>query len=598
MSRFLLFRFFLLGTGVLVLVGLVLYSLSKMPPKEALAVTGTLIIPSTTQSFTTTNLNVTNLVLGGVTVTATAAQLNAITAKAPLASPAFTGNTSFDTDTLYIDATNHRVGIGTTAPGVKFDMVGNYIRLTSSGATALNLVGTKSWSLMTGLANLGSTDNIGIWDPSAGAARLVVNTSGNVGIGTTGPLSQLSVGGVGAATYAIYASPTGFNSTGVYGTATGGGNGLYGNADGGGAGVFGWNSSNGLGVLGENNSTGDGVAGINLSTGRGGYFSSVSGYALITNVGNVGIGTTAPDSKLHVNGALETSSAGVNHYYNVLSYYIGASAQTGTLKITMPTAKYGSNTMLHVVIKGYDYTGAGAWQVIIGGYNYSTHTWYNHSAQISGRAPFNQVRLANNGTNDMILLGVTSTVWTYGTVEVSDVITTYGGTTGWGSGWTGALITSETGIVNIVAPTLDIYTSSTGNVGIGTTAPTYKLQVGGSVYMSGSSRRFKQNISGLEVDSEKIYDLRPVSFDYKPLYKSYGKELGSGRQIGLIAEEVYNVIPELAVRLDGKISNVDYEKLSILLLSETQKQKKEIDSLKLELKTLNERLLLIESKLK
>jgi hypothetical protein len=139
---------------------------------------------------------------------------------------------------------------------------------------------------------------------------------------------------------------------------------------------------------------------------------------------------------------------------------------------------------------------------------------------------------------------------------------------------------------------------NSGMVGVGTTAPSYKLQVAGSVYMSGSSRRFKQNIAGLEVDSEKIYDLRPVSFDYKPAYKSYGKELGSGRQIGLIAEEVYNIIPELAVRLDGKISNVDYEKLSILLLSETQKQKKEIDSLKLELKTLNERLFLIESKLK
>lgn len=138
---------------------------------------------------------------------------------------------------------------------------------------------------------------------------------------------------------------------------------------------------------------------------------------------------------------------------------------------------------------------------------------------------------------------------------------------------------------------------SAGNVGIGTT-PSYKLQVAGSLYASGSSRRFKQNITALEVDSEKIYGLRPVSYDYKSAYKSYGKQLGAGRQIGLIAEEVYNVLPELTIRLDDVVSNVDYEKLSILLLSETQKQKKEIDSLKSDLKALERKLILIESKLK
>jgi hypothetical protein len=137
-----------------------------------------------------------------------------------------------------------------------------------------------------------------------------------------------------------------------------------------------------------------------------------------------------------------------------------------------------------------------------------------------------------------------------------------------------------------------------GNVGIGTTTPGYKLQVAGSLYVSGSSIKFKQNVKDLEVNSEKIYDLRPVSFDYKPAYKSFGKDLGGGRQIGLIAEEVYKTIPELSVKLDGNISNVDYEKLSVLLLSEVQKQKKEIDSLKSDVKNLQERLTLIESKLK
>ncbi|KKT48539.1 MAG: hypothetical protein UW41_C0025G0010 [Candidatus Collierbacteria bacterium GW2011_GWC2_44_18] len=46
---------------------------------------------------------------------------------------------------------------------------------------------------------------------------MVIDTSGNVGIGTTGPLSKLSVGGAGNSNYAIYGSGT---NGGVYGIST------------------------------------------------------------------------------------------------------------------------------------------------------------------------------------------------------------------------------------------------------------------------------------------------------------------------------------------------------------------------------------------
>jgi hypothetical protein len=194
--------------------------------------------------------------------------------------------------------------------------------------------------------------------------------------------------------------------------------------------------------------------------------------------GSVGIGTTTPGTALQVNGAMQTISAAVNHYYNVLSYYPGSGTQTGTLELIMP--KYGSNTMLHIVIKGYDYSGYGAWQVIIGGYNYYDHTWHNTSVQYSGRVPFTQVRLGNNGANDVILLGTTTTTWQYPQIEVAEVIATFGSTTGWGTGWSAALLASESGFANLTTLTPDILAGSGGNIGIGTMTPGSQLHIYGT----------------------------------------------------------------------------------------------------------------------
>jgi hypothetical protein len=131
-----------------------------------------------------------------------------------------------------------------------------------------------------------------------------------------------------------------------------------------------------------------------------------------------------------------------------------------------------------------------------------------------------------------------------------------------------------------------LYGTAAGNVGINTTSPgTYKLNVNGTFYSAGSSLEYKTKISTFDADTNKILELRPVTYQYKDEYKHLGKELKSGTQIGLIAEEVAEVFPELALLKqdeDGetRVRNVDYEKLSILLLSEVQKLRKEVNELK------------------
>jgi len=86
-----------------------------------------------------------------------------------------------------------------------------------------------------------------------------------------------------------------------------------------------------------------------------------------------------------------------------------------------------------------------------------------------------------------------------------------------------------------------------------------------------SSERYKQNVLPIAVDeSQKVHQLRPVTFHYK-------MESSGPLQYGLIAEEVAKVYPELVTRdADGIIEGVRYEELTPLLLKELQGQYRQI----------------------
>ena len=126
--------------------------------------------------------------------------------------------------------------------------------------------------------------------------------------------------------------------------------------------------------------------------------------------------------------------------------------------------------------------------------------------------------------------------------------------------------------------------NASGNVGINCLTPSYKLHVNGTFYAAGSSQDYKQSICNYNTDSCMFMKLKPVTYQYKEEYCHLGKELKSGTQIGLIAEEVAESHPELAILVneeDNKVvRNVDYEKLTIILLSELQKLRQEVDQLK------------------
>jgi len=95
-----------------------------------------------------------------------------------------------------------------------------------------------------------------------------------------------------------------------------------------------------------------------------------------------------------------------------------------------------------------------------------------------------------------------------------------------------------------------------------------------------SSRRYKEDIHDLGEASARIGALRPVSFRYRKPFADGEKPV----QYGLIAEEVAEVFPELAVRnAEGEPETVKYQDLAPLLLNEVQKLMSENAELKLRL---------------
>jgi hypothetical protein len=102
-----------------------------------------------------------------------------------------------------------------------------------------------------------------------------------------------------------------------------------------------------------------------------------------------------------------------------------------------------------------------------------------------------------------------------------------------------------------------------GNVGVGTTSPSYALQVVGDVYATGDITSFsditlKENIHAIDNALEKLDFIRGVTFTRKDTQSNH---------IGVIAQEIEEVFPEL-VLTDNKtgLKSVAYGNLVAVLI--------------------------------
>jgi len=124
-----------------------------------------------------------------------------------------------------------------------------------------------------------------------------------------------------------------------------------------------------------------------------------------------------------------------------------------------------------------------------------------------------------------------------------------------------------------------------GSVGIGTTSPSYTLDVEGDIECTQlhetSDERLKEDIEEIDNALEKINRLRGIYFRWKD-----PEHYPEGRQVGMIAQDVEEVVPE-AVDKKGEYYSMATSSLVPLLIEAIKEQQEQIEALKARLE--NER---------
>jgi hypothetical protein len=143
-------------------------------------------------------------------------------------------------------------------------------------------------------------------------------------------------------------------------------------------------------------------------------------------------------------------------------------------------------------------------------------------------------------------------------------------------------------IFNSIAETNGITIMENGNIGMGSLTPSVRLQVNGDIIansIAGSSDlRYKTNIRPVYNALDKVKALRGVYFNWnKEAFPD--KNFGSKDELGFIAQEIENVVPEIVTKDNTKeeYRSVKYDKLVALLVEAIKEQQIQIDSLKIQL---------------
>jgi len=144
------------------------------------------------------------------------------------------------------------------------------------------------------------------------------------------------------------------------------------------------------------------------------------------------------------------------------------------------------------------------------------------------------------------------------------------------------ILSSETSVGALV-PLVMTTNQNSASVGIGTESPGEELYVVGDITATGaitelSSKKYKTDINQISDAMEKVKDIRGVNFKWRT--EEYPEmKFTEDQQVGLIAEEVEKVIPQLVHADNHGEMSVDYSKLTAVLIEAVKDQQEQIEEL-------------------
>lgn len=480
---------------------------------------------------------------------------------------------------MIVDSTGN-VGIGTTSPLSKLHIASaSAVVLTLERASNLNSVieykNSNVGSMFAGLSpsnnfGIGTTDNLG-----SGSAVVTVTPAGFVGIGTVAPTRALDVNNVmllsGSGNSATEADILFDNAGSIVASESH----LYFTSD------------------GDGNGSGD----IVFKTGAESTTSSTE-LVRVTSDGYVGIGTASPDQMLELNGGGIQLNGTYGIGFNADSVS-NSNAQGDRAKIYYDNSLFGSNFDGLVIEKtdannltpdgGIAFSNKGSDNVrnislsIRGtgnvGIGTATPTFsIGKGLHISGSA----------GVLNDAVIRLSETSSALGNMEIRS---TARGTSG------NRLEIGEGNDIFMVVRSDDDAGGATlrGNVGIGTSAPSEKLEVCGNLKVIGtinasstinasqsiscsSDVRFKKNITPLPNALTNVMKLQGVNYNWK--VKDFPeKQFTDTKQIGFIAQELEKIYPEMVITDKEGYKSVDYSRLTPVLVEAIKEQQKQIKEL-------------------
>jgi len=505
----------------------------------------------------TTNGNTSNV---GISITAGGLSTNSLTDTAlTLGSVLFSGAgglVSQDNTQLFWDDTNNRLGINTNTPGNSLDVHSSgtnpilALNNTAGSQSVISFLNTSvaKWRI----GNAATTNTFDIFNFNLSANAIKINNGDN-SIEITNNINVQSNGSI-LGSNANGSDPVRIQANNVqkvirfYNSAAGTAD-LY---------VAGTSSSSAFyfstfstanalriensGAVLVNNPSDDGVNKL-----------QVNGSATIN--GNLGIGTTTPSSFAgYTNVSIKAGANGSN-----LDLFSSANVRLANFVLNGTTSAYiGTVTTLPFDITQNDFTRirvADGGNILIG----STTDDTVNKLQVTGSGTF----------SSSLKVGTTIGIG----IAPDSVVGLFIKSTGTTSA-TYAILTRDSSSNNIFV------VRDNGEVTISNLAGTGSRAVlasaTGVLSAPVSDISVKENIESLKYGLDTIMKLNPVQFKFIEGYKNYGE----GLQIGAIAQEVEQIIPEAVFKTPSTgLKGIDYNQFNGIYIKAIQDQQKIIDSL-------------------